>query len=181
LHEWELYALEDRPPELVFIPPFLPVAARPADWKQAGLAWIYNRAFLDRFFVLDADAPALDAEALSALLDGKPEDRPELWTPTDAPADAVTDIVATDDTIRFRTRAIGVPHIVRTSFFPNWRVRGADRVRMVTPCFLLLTPTQGEVTLYYGDTLSDTLGRGLSAAALVIAIVAWWRSSRRPA
>jgi hypothetical protein len=60
---------------------------------------------------------------------------------------------------------------------------GAKRVYLVTPDFMLVYPEQEEVELYYGYTLSDNVGRGLSALGLVILIVlagaAWKRHRTR--
>jgi hypothetical protein len=116
--------------------------------------------------------------SLVALRDGQiPEFTARPLLPT--PANAITSESVTDEAIRFRTTAIGQPHIIKCSYFPNWKVRGAERVYMVTPCFLLVYPDQPEVELYYGYTVSDNLGRGLSAMATIGMIAIAWRRIRR--
>ena len=44
----------------------------------------------------------------------------------------------TDNEIRFETTAPGLPHIVKMSYFPNWKVEGAKRIYLVSPSFLLV-------------------------------------------
>jgi len=68
-----------------------------------------------------------------------------------------------DMRIRFRTTGIGLPHIIKWCYFPNWQVRGASRVYMATPAFMAVYPEQEEVELYYGRTPADNVGRALTA------------------
>ena len=65
----------------------------------------------------------------------------------------------TDNEIRFRTNALHKPHIIKVSYFPNWKVKGAKRVYHVTPNFMLVYPEREEVTLYYGSLPCDIIGR----------------------
>lgn len=86
-----------------------------------------------------------------------------------------------DTHIRFRTDAIGQPHLIKVSYFPNWKVHGARQVYMVSPAFMLVYPDQTEVELFYGTTASDRLGYVLAGLGGVIAL--WLiiqRLRRRP-
>jgi hypothetical protein len=56
---------------------------------------------------------------------------------------------------------------VKTSYFPNWKVSGADRIYRVTPNFMVVIPTEEHVRLSYGYTPVDQLGYGLTGAALL--------------
>ena len=53
----------------------------------------------------------------------------------------VTDIVLGEDRISFRTDAIGVPHLVKVSYFPNWQAEGADGPYHSGPSFMVVVPT----------------------------------------
>jgi hypothetical protein len=70
--------------------------------------------------------------------------------------------------IRFHTEGPGLPHIIKVSYFPNWHVEGADRVYMVSPCFLLVYPEEKDVRLYYGSTPSDRIGKALTLLGLIL-------------
>ena len=78
--------------------------------------------------------------------------------------------------IRFTTDAIGLPHIIKCSYFPNWKVKGAAAVHRVTPAFMLVYPTQPDVELYWARTNADRLGLALSTLALLWALIAFFRT-----
>ncbi|MFH0925790.1 MAG: hypothetical protein V1872_09220 [bacterium] len=76
-----------------------------------------------------------------------------------------------DERISFKTEAIGKPHIIKCSYFPNWKVKGADQIYHVTPNFMLVFPKQKEVILYYGSTPSDIIGQILTFVGIIIFII----------
>jgi tetratricopeptide (TPR) repeat protein len=63
--------------------------------------------------------------------------------------------------------APGVPLLVKVSYHPGWRVRGAKRIYLAGPGFMLIFPNSAEIRLTYGKTFSDYLGTALSLAALL--------------
>ncbi|MDR4507448.1 MAG: 6-pyruvoyl-tetrahydropterin synthase-related protein [Candidatus Brocadiaceae bacterium] len=73
--------------------------------------------------------------------------------------------------IRFVTPHTGVPHIVKVSYFPNWKVSGADKVYPVSPGFMLVIPNQHEVVLTYGRVPADIIGSIATFAGVVICIL----------
>ena len=99
------------------------------------------------------------------------------------PPVTVTDIASGVDTISFRVDRIGVPVLVRTSFFPNWEVAGADGPWRTTPNLMVVVPTGNDVTLTYGRTGVDIVSMLLSLVGLVALVVLAQRpdsSSDRP-
>ena len=60
----------------------------------------------------------------------------------DAPADAVSDIVVENHRISFTTTAVGMPHLVKVSYFPNWTATGADGPWRATPSLMVVVPPQ---------------------------------------
>ena len=78
-------------------------------------------------------------------------------TPTKT-SGTVTNEQLTDDTLTFDTTAIGVPHWIKISYFPNWHVKGAEGPYLVSPSFMMVIPTQSHVTLYYGRTNANNRG-----------------------
>jgi len=181
---WELYELTTHDGRYVFVPDFEPTPLLTANWKETALEWMYRTNRLDHFFVLlDEEKPPPPRFAETS------HNRPVLRTsdqglpapgaireeviPTLAHA-CISEEKVTARGIRFKTNAIGAPHIIKSTYFPNWKVRGAEGVYMVTPCFMLVYPTAEEVELYYGYTLSDTIGHVLAllgAALLGIAVL----------
>jgi len=70
--------------------------------------------------------------------------------------------------IEFTTTAIGVPHIVKVSYFPNWKAIGAEGPYLISPSLMMVIPTQNEVTIYYGMSYANKIGVALSILGLVI-------------
>lgn len=71
-------------------------------------------------------------------------------TPTAADEVTVSNVETTQDTISFDVDTVGVPMLIRSSYFPNWKVEGADAVYRVTPNQMVVVPTDNEVRLSYG-------------------------------
>ena len=89
--------------------------------------------------------------------------------------------------IEFETTAIGQPHLIKVSYFPNWKVSGAEGPYLVSPSFMLVFPTQNRVTLYYGMTYANIIGVTLSisgwiiiAAILIFNLIVFIRLKKNP-
>jgi len=83
----------------------------------------------------------------------------------------VTDIRSDDNDISFKVDRIGVPVLVKTSYFPNWRVSGAKGPYRVTPNLMVVIPTSSSVNLHYGTTPVDVLGWLLTLGGIALAVV----------
>ncbi len=75
--------------------------------------------------------------------------------------------------IRFTTNKVGLPHLVKVSYFPNWKVRGARAIYPVSPHLMLVIPRQKDVVLTYGANPWEKLGMGITAVTTVIMFVVW--------
>jgi len=73
--------------------------------------------------------------------------------------------------LSFTTNCIGKPHIVKTSYYPNWKVIGAKRIYLLSPSLMLVFPEQENVVMYYGSTASDIIGTILSIITLLFIII----------
>jgi hypothetical protein len=78
----------------------------------------------------------------------------------------VTDVRETDDSVSFRVSRTGVPVVVRTSYYPNWSVDGAEGPWRLTPNFMVVVPTSRSVTLHFDRSGPEWLGLGLSVLGL---------------
>jgi len=76
-----------------------------------------------------------------------------------------------EEEINFRTDCIGLPHIIKVSYFPNWKVAGAEKIYYVSPSFMLVFPEANNVTLHYGKTFADILGSILTVVGIVLIIL----------
>ena len=82
---------------------------------------------------------------------------------------AVSEVVRRDHSISFSVDRVGAPVLVRTSYFPNWSVSGADGPYRVTPNFMVVVPTDTEVRLVYGRAGVEWLAMVITLGGLVAA------------
>ena len=138
------------------------------------LDWYEDIDNMDRW--VTADGPA-DWPRIASL-----DERPDVSL--DVPRDAVSNIVVGEDRISFTTEAIGVPHMVKVSYFPNWTATGAEGPWRATPSLMVVVPTQNDVVLEFRDTWAESGGKvltvvGLGALLAIGGLVLWRRRVSR--
>jgi hypothetical protein len=121
-------------------------------FHEMALDWYEDIDNMDRWVV--AGGPE-DWPRIESL-----EERPD--TVLTVPEDPVSDIVVEDHRITFSTEAVGVPHMVKVSYFPNWTATGAEGPWRATPSLMVVVPTTNEVVIEFRDTWAETLGKLLS-------------------
>jgi hypothetical protein len=165
---------------LVEVPEFRPVLVDDHDWRGIGLHWYANPDWLATPLVFasadDRAARAAFAPSPPLPLTTLPRERLE------RPGELAATTSRTGDVVSFRTDRVGEPHIVKVSWFPNWRVEGAEGPWLLSPGLMVVVPTQSEVRLSYRDTPVDLAGKALTVAgvgALLAPTVAGRIRSRR--
>ncbi|MBI2709199.1 MAG: hypothetical protein HYX34_05835 [Actinobacteria bacterium] len=93
------------------------------------------------------------------------------------PKVTVSDIRSGDDSVSFRVDRIGVPVLVKVSYFPNWQASGARGPWRVTPNLMVVIPTSRDVRLSYGRTGVDWLAIILTLLGIAAAV---WLARRPP-
>ena len=105
------------------------------------------------------------------------EERPD--TELEVTPDAVSDIVVDDHRISFTTEAVGVPHMIKVSYFPNWTPTGAEGPWHAAPSLMVVVPTENEVVIEFQDTWAETGGKLLTlggvGALLIVGGMLYWR------
>ncbi len=95
------------------------------------------------------------------------EDGPESWDrfqvlePTDGAAltpAVVSNIEVGNSNLSFDVDEIGSPVLVKVSYFPNWKVEGAEGPWRVGPNLMAVVPTSKTVSMSYGYTFVDIAG-----------------------
>lgn len=142
------------------------------DFVDVALEWYENISMLDQWIV--AGGPP-EWERITIDMEG-----------TRMPLGAggeVSDVVLEDHRISFRTTAVGVPHMVKVSYFPNWKATGALGPWRAAPAFMVVVPTGEQVELRFEDTWAEDLGWWLTWGGSAL-LVGWWvvaRLRRNPA
>jgi hypothetical protein len=94
----------------------------------------------------------------------EPGDKPELRSED---AVEVTNVEEGEETISFDVDQVGTPILVKSSYFPNWEVSGAEGPYRVAPNLMVVVPTAEHVELSYGRTGVEYLSYGLTLLGLV--------------
>jgi putative flippase GtrA len=132
----------------VVIPRFQPVVLAGADWEEASIDWFSELRNLEVPLVAEGAADWARTGGSRSSLPRAPL----------AHGGAVVSARMDDDEISFTTDAVGEPHWVRTSYFPNWTVEGAEGPYLSSPSTMIVIPTQREVRLRYARTPYEWLG-----------------------
>ena len=112
-------------------------------------------------------------------------DGPSSWarvqdgeTPPTRPVEpaTVSNVAMGTDTIDFDVDHVGTPVLVKASYFPNWKVDGAQGPFRVTPNLMVVVPTSQHVHLHYGNTGVEYVAYLLTLLGVALVIVL----ARRP-
>ena len=98
------------------------------------------------------------------------------------PPVAVTHVVTGTQSISFHVSRVGVPVLVKISYYPRWHATGATGPYRASPNLMVVVPTSHEVSLTYASTPALTAGNVISDVTTLAALVTlglWWRRRRR--
>jgi len=109
-----------------------------------------------------------------------PEGRSDIRGDCSAGPEPARIVRSSQESLEFSTANIGVPHLVRTSFFPTWDVSGAQGPFLASPWFMVVIPEQEVVTLTYDPGWAHRLGGYVSLAASIALLGAALLRLRRP-
>lgn len=82
----------------------------------------------------------------------------------------VSDLQVGTDRITFDVDQPGSPVLVKASYFPNWRVSGADGPYRVAPNLMVVVPTSEHVELTYGREPIEWIAYALTALGIALAV-----------
>ena len=114
--------------------PAIPVDDGPEEWQRVTASIVEEQRidpFDDQLRKVDYVAP-----------DGG-------FTPTPLPEVTVSDVEIRQQSVEFSVDEVGVPVIVKVSYFPNWQVEGAEGPYRAGANHMIVVPTSTEVTLTY--------------------------------
>jgi hypothetical protein len=155
---WKIYQVLDSPlVEPLKYEPVIMQGAAKKQWLMPAAAWFDDAAALDRPLTDDGPSGWAHAPAASARFTPK---KP-------LPDVTVSNVKSDDDSVSFDVSQPGVPVMVKTSYFPNWRATGAKGPWRATPNLMVVVPTGTHVSLHYGRTAVDWAGVMLTLFGIV--------------
>jgi hypothetical protein len=114
--------------------PAIPVDEGPEEWQRVTASIVQDQ----RIEPFDDQRRKVDYVAPDGGL-----------VPTELPDVAVTDVEIRQQSLSFSVDELGVPVIVKVSYFPNWNVSGADGPYRAGPNHMIVIPTSNDVELTY--------------------------------
>jgi len=153
-------------------PPGTPGVEELSAWECLAVPWFDDPGALDRPITDDGPAAWKRADMAHARQVAKRR----------LPTVKVSGIKTTENSIEFDVSRTGVPVMVKTSYFPNWQVEGADGPWRATPNFMVVVPTSKHVRVTYGTTSAEWVGRfGTLAGLAGLGGLIWWGMTARAA
>ncbi|MEK7424096.1 MAG: 6-pyruvoyl-tetrahydropterin synthase-related protein [Actinomycetota bacterium] len=170
---WNVYVVADT--RLVVPLTVQPVVVNPRSGDprernlELGMSWFQHR---DEWAAIPAD----DGPAAWQRIDVAPDvgrrqdDRIDIVQPTnpidvvDLPEVTVSGVALGEQDLRFHVDQVGVPVLVRISYFPNWQASGAEGPYRIAPNLMVVIPTAKDVHLTYQRS-------GLDIAAYVLTLI----------
>jgi hypothetical protein len=131
----------------------MPAADGPKEWQRIDLKQVSDKPTDTRSLAVVGPAQTIDTKPL--------------------PPVTVSNVVQGDDRISFHVDQIGVPVLVRVSYFPNWKPSGAEGPYRVAPNLMVVIPTKNDVSLHYGWTGIDIGAYFLSGLGLIGLVLLW--------
>lgn len=191
---WHIYSVENA--DIVVPLDTLPVVVneRSGDlrerWLELGTSWLQNRTEWDALPAANGpkEWQRIDVAIDMAVREGEPGSdsrkvdvvKPvQEIVPAKVEPAVVSDVKIGDDSVSFTVDKVGVPVLVRVSYFPNWQVSGAKGPYRVAPNMMVVIPTSNQVSMHFKASFVDRFAYLLTIAGFV-ALFVMWRRDRRP-
>ncbi|MGZ4771307.1 MAG: hypothetical protein ACXV3B_01370, partial [Ilumatobacteraceae bacterium] len=184
---WNIYQVADS--DLVVPLTVQPVVAnhRSGDQRERnlelGMSWFQHR---DEWAAIPADNGPPEWQRIDVQVDktrsdglapgasGRKVDIVQSVEPIVAkpePAVSVSNVKLGDQDLSFTVDKIGVPILVKISYFPNWHVSGAKGPYRIAPNLMVVVPTSNNVHLTYERSQLDYLAYLLTFVGIAMLIV----------
>lgn len=186
---WNVYAVAGS--DLVVPLTVQPVVVQPRGGDprernlELGMSWFQHR---DEWAAMPADDGPADWQRIEVQVDpsrddglapGEPGRKVDIVQPTepievhDLPPVVVSDVDLGEQDLSFHVDQVGVPVLVKISYFPNWKVSGADGPYRIAPNLMVVVPTSKDVHLTYGRSNLDLAAYAMTVLGFGLLLV--WR------
>ena len=91
----------------------------------------------------------------------------------------VSKVIVGTQTLSFHVSRVGVPVLVKISYFPRWQATGASGPYRVSPNLMVVVPTQHDVSLIYASTPALFWGNVVSDLSVLAGLIVAWLALKR--
>ena len=158
-------------------------------WLELGTSWMQNRSEWNALPAADGpdEWQRVSVDVDMSRREGEPgadSRKVDVVVPSGS-----VDPVALDDvtvsnvdigqqSVSFDVDKVGVPVLVRVSYFPNWNVSGAEGPYRVAPNMMVVIPTSNSVSMSFESSIVDHFAYLLPRVGIVVTIVVFRRDRR---
>lgn len=160
--QFSVYKVENS--SMVEISPDFIIEKKDKDWLKKSIEWFKGNDFTNPIVF------GINNEEINYLFDLK--NKSLLISKNSA-----SNIKPGRDYLEFDTKSIGVPHIIKITYFPTWRVKGAKGPFLVSPSYMMVVPTENHVRLYFTYGIMDWAGFALTVFG--IGYLIYFRKSKQ--
>jgi hypothetical protein len=169
---WRIYLVKNSPmvEGVTSLPNVVANITGRVTWQNANVAWWLDPSLWPTLAASSGPSTWPRAKSVTTM------------TRVAVPAVKVTDTVVGTQSISFHVSRVGVPVLVKISYFPRWHATGATGPFRVSPNLMVVVPTSKDVSLVYGSSPANTLGDRISqltAIAGLLTLVLVVRRRRR--
>jgi len=160
-----LYEMPNHEGRYITVPENYPVVVYTKKWHDIALRWFRNTSYAETPLILTKEQFLADKLGYTRVSEG--------YTalpikPINAECNVTEEVF--DSEVRFRTDCVGLPHIIKVSYFPNWMAEGALGPYLVSPSLMLVVPTENNVRVFYGVLPVDRIGSALTILGIILVL-----------
>jgi hypothetical protein len=141
----------------------LPVADGPTEWQQIDVEVDVDRK------IGEEGQPGRQVDIVVPK---------ESITQTAVEPTRVSNVVMGTESLSFSVDKVGTPVLVKVSYFPNWKVKGAKAVYRAAPNMMVVVPTEKNVSLSYQPSRLDRSSYLLTFMGIVLVVFMFRRRLR---
>ncbi|MGB7104901.1 MAG: hypothetical protein WBD82_09920 [Acidimicrobiales bacterium] len=168
--QWRIYLIKNSPmvEALTHTPNVVANVASQARWLDANETWWLTPKLQSVYLALSGPsswprATSVTSMTTSALL----------------PSVSVSNVKVGLQSLSFHVSRVGVPMLVKISYYPRWHVTGASGPYRVSPNLMVVVPTSKNVSLNYASTPALSIGNVVSDATAIVGLVVFYLALKR--
>jgi hypothetical protein len=168
--QWRIYLIKNSPmvEALTATPNVVANIASQSQWLAANQTWWLNPRLQNVYAASSGPASWPRASSVASMTVSAP-----------LPKVVVSHTHVGLQSLSFDVSRVGVPMLVKISYYPRWHVTGASGLYRVSPNLMVVIPTSNHVSLNYTSTPALTLGNVLSDLTTLAGFITLWVVIRR--
>ena len=160
--QWRIYLIRNSPmvQSLRHLPNVVANVSTQATWLDANQTWWLTTSLQNVYLAMSGPSSWPRAKSVTSMTSSAP-----------LPSVKVTNVKVGLQSLSFRVGRIGVPMLVKISYYPRWHVTGATGPYRVSPNLMVVVPTAHNVSLTYTSTPALAIGNVVSDITVFAGLV----------